>query len=160
MNTPRNEYMYVAIISAFVSGVMVWPATNWSRRTKKTRFLAMTAGWRSRAVRWNRATVFLCLGKERWTLLSPIRVPMRCRPDGRNMDYNTGLEHGVSLVPSPTPPRRKLMLDSCLSEYVEALRGAISWLPHPWAMEIISSVPIYRWTVRRVNAAQRRLGHT
>ena len=152
--------MYVAMISAFVSGVMVWPATNWSRRTKRTRSLAMTAGWRSRAVRWNRAKVFLCLGKERWTLLSPIRVPIRCRPDRRNMDYNMGLEHRVSLVPSPTPPRRKLMLDNCLSEYVEILRGTASKLPHPWAMDMISSVPIYRWTVRKVNTVRRRPEHT
>lgn len=37
-----------------------------------------------------------------------------------------GFGHGVSYVPSPTPARRKLMLDNCLSEYDENFRGIAS----------------------------------
>ena len=39
------------------------------------------------------------------------------------------------------------MLESCLSEYDEGLRGTVSWLPHPCIIEITSSVPISRRAV-------------
>jgi len=69
-----------------------------------------------------------------------------------------GLECGFSYVPSPTPPIRKLRLDSCSSEYDEILRGIGSWLPHPCAMEIISSVPVYRQTGKKRRSEVDKIG--
>jgi hypothetical protein len=68
----------------------------------------------------------LVLGQRAMDTFEPDQSPNEVSSCRRNMNYNTGLERRVSLVPSPTPPRRKLMLDNCLSEYVEILRGAIS----------------------------------
>ena len=41
------------------------------------------------------------------------------------------------------------MLDACLSEYDESLRGTLSWPPHPCAMDITSSVPVYRPIIKK-----------
>ena len=50
------------------------------------------------------------------------------------------------------------MLDSCSSEYDGSLRGTVSKLPHPWAMDMISSVPICRRTVKRRKGGTSKAG--
>ena len=85
-----------------------------------------------------------------------MRVPKRCRPE-RYLDYHMGLEYGPHHVPSPTPPIRKLMLDVCLSEYDESLRGTLSWPPHPCAMDITSSVPVYRPIIKKHRSSTSKL---
>ena len=75
-------------------------------------------------------------------------VPRRCRPEeGKCITVEFG--HRSLYIPSPTPPRRKLMLDSCSSEYDVSLRGTASGLPHPCAMDIISSVPVCQRNIKK-----------
>jgi len=83
----------------------------------------MAAGWMSRAVKWNRATVFWRFDKERWADFSPIRDPRRCLPEEKNVNHRMGPENGSFYIPSPIPARKKLMLDSCSFEYDASLRG-------------------------------------
>ena len=69
-----------------------------------------------------------------------------------------GLEYGISYAPSPTPAIRKSMLDSCLPEYDESLRGIVSGLPHPCAVDMTSSVPIYRPVVKERKSSASKAG--
>ena len=69
-----------------------------------------------------------------------------------------GLEYGISYAPSSTPAIRKSMLDNCLPEYDENLRGIVSGLPLPCAVDITSSVPIYRPIVKKHKSSASKAG--